>query len=124
MLGFLADLLRGESQRNPHHHAATFGTHCWLALGLWGVLAMAIDMWTAAWMTPLIYLVAWEGLQFALAPAYKRTVKLAFDCLLDAVGVAFGAYAAALLGKGYQVESIWCWAASLIVMAVGWRVRT
>ena len=120
----LTDLLTGESQRDPHHWAATFSGHCWLLLGPWGVVAMGWDMWTAAWIVPLLYLCSWEALQFALAPRHKRTVKLAFDCLLDAVAVAFGCYGAALLGNGYQIESLWCWAASVVVMAVGWRVRS
>lgn len=117
----MRDLLVGESQKSPHHWSATFGGHAWIALGPWGIIAIGWDMWTAAWVTPLLYLVFWEGLQFALTK--KRTCPLVWDGLLDTVAVAFGCYAATLVGHGHQLAAIWCWGASVGVMATGWRVR-
>lgn len=117
----IGDLLTPEAQREPHPWAATFGAHCWLALGPWGAIAIGWSMWTAAWVVPLLYLLLWEGYQL-----YRQghvTRALIWDSLLDTTGIAFGCYAAACVGNGLRFESLICWSASLVVMAVGWRVR-
>ncbi len=116
-----SDLLTGEAQRDKHHWAATFGGHAWLGLGPWGIIAIATDMWTAAWVTPLLYLICWEGLQWSRAG--RRNAALFWDCILDAVAVAFACYAATLLGNDYQIAAVMCWGASVGVMATGWTVR-
>ena len=122
MLGFINGLLRSpEAQRDPHHWAATFGGHAWIALGPWGIIAIGWDMWLAAWVTPLLYFVVWEGLQWALTK--RRSCPLFFDSILDTVAVAFGCYAATLLGNDQQLAAVACWGASVGVMATGWRVR-
>ena len=122
MLEMLRQMLRTpEAQQDGYSWAATFGGHAWIAIGPWGILALALDMWTAAWLTPLLYLIVWEGAQFVLSP--RRTCPMVWDGILDAVAVAFGCYAAALLGHGYQLAAVWCWGASVGVMATGWRVR-
>lgn len=115
------ELLKPEAQRDPHHWAATFGGHCWIAIGPWGVIAMTWDMWTAAWVTPVLYFILWEGLQMALSR--KVTFVLFWDCVLDATAVAFACYGAALLGNDYQYSAVACWGASVGVMATGWKVR-
>lgn len=109
------------SQKDPHHWAATFGGHAWIAIGPWGILAILFDMWTAAWVVPIIYFFVWEGLQWAFAP--KRNCPLFWDGILDTVAVAFGCYAAACLGHGYQLAAVWCWGAAVAVMVTGWKVR-
>lgn len=123
MLSLIGSMFRTpESQADPYSWSAAFGGHAWVALGPWGLVAIAFDMWTAAWVVPLAYLVLWEGLQWIMAP--RRTPALAWDCILDTCAVAFGCLAAALLGNGYQIEAIACWGASVGVMATGWRVRS
>ena len=114
-------LLGPEAQKNPHHWAATFGAHAYLALGLWGGAALLWDKWSAVWIAPLLYLIFWEGLQLYLSK--RVTAALVFDAILDTVAVAFGCYAAALVGRGYNLEAMWAWSASVVVMAVGWMVR-
>ena len=89
-----------EAQRDGYSWSATFGGHAWIALGPWGLLAMVFDQWTAAWLTPLLYLVFWEGMQWAMTP--RKTCPLMWDGILDTVAVAFGCYGAALLGNDYQ----------------------
>ena len=117
----LPTLLDGESQDDPYAWSSVFAAHAWIGLGPWGLLAIYIDMWTAAWLTPLIYLVAWEGLQFYIAK--RRTWALAWDCLLDTVAVAFACYAAASVGHGLKIPAIMCWGASVGVILAGWRAR-
>ena len=117
----IRDLLTPEAQRDPYNWTATFSGHAWIALGPWGLIALGWDMWTAAWVTPILYFVCWEGLQLAFCK--NRTRALLWDSVLDAVAVAFGCYAATLLGHGYQLAAIWCWGASVGVMATGWKVR-
>lgn len=114
-------LFEPEAQKDPHHWAATFGGHCWIALGPWGILAIWFDQWTAAWMVPLLYFTVWEGMQFFLAE--KRNCPLFWDCVLDAVAVAFACYAAACLGNDMKLTAVLCVFASYGVMATGWRVR-
>lgn len=118
----LGDLLVGESQADPHTWAATFSGHAWIALGPWGLIAIGWNMWASAVITPILYFICWEGLQWTLAK--RRTWPVFFDSILDTVAVAFGCYAAALLGHGHQLAAIWCWGASVGVMATGWRVRS
>ena len=110
-----------ESQKDPHYWAATFGGHAHIALLPWGIVALWFDMWTAAWVIPVLYFFVWEGMQFILSE--KKTKDMAWDGVLDSVAVAFGCYAAACLGNGMQLEAVFCWAASIGVMATGWRVR-
>lgn len=119
--GMLDDLLVGESQGDAHAWAATFSGHAWIALGPWGLIAIGWNMWVAALVTPILYLILWEGLQWALAK--RRTWPLFFDSILDTVAVAFGCYAATLLGNDQQLAAVACWGASVGVMATGWRVR-
>lgn len=117
----LDDLLDPEAQSDPHHWGATFCAHAWLALGPWGALAILIDQWTAAWIIPLAYLVGWEGYQWYAAD--KKRIAMAWDAVLDTAAIAFGCYAAACLGNGLRIEAVICWCASMLVAAVGWRVR-
>lgn len=117
----LPTLLDADSQDDPHHWSATFSGHAWIGLGPWGLVAIYIDMWTAAWLVPLMYLICWEGLQFYIAK--RRAWALFWDCLLDAVAVAFGCYAAACVGNGLQIPAIMCWGASIGVILSGWKVR-
>lgn len=115
------DLLTPEAQSQPHPWAATFGAHCWLALGPWGAIAIGWNMWTAAWVTPLLYLILWEG--FQLIRSGRVTRALIWDSILDTTGLALGCYAAACIGNGMKFEALSCWAASIVIMAVGWGVR-
>ena len=117
----LPTLLDGESQDDPYAWSSVFAAHAWIGLGPWGLIAIYIDMWTAAWLTPLLYLVAWEGLQFYIAK--RRTWALFWDCLLDTVAVAFACYAAACVGHGLKIPAIMCWGASVGVILAGWRAR-
>ncbi|WP_265500040.1 hypothetical protein [Paracoccus beibuensis] len=122
MLGLIRDMLRTpEAQADGYSWSATFGGHASVALGPWGIIAIVLDMWTAAWLTPLLYFVFWEGMQWALSP--RRTCPLLWDGILDTVAVAFGCYAAALLGHDHQFAAVMCWGASIGVMATGCRVR-
>ena len=114
------DILTPDSQDDPHHWSATFCAHAWLALGPWGVIALFLNQWTAAWLTTLLYLLIWEGMQWSRA---VRTKYLAWDAVLDTAAVAFGCYAAACLGNGMRMEAVICWCASILVAAVGWRRR-
>lgn len=113
-------ILTPESQADPHHWAATFGGHFWLAMGPWGVLAIGLDQWTAAWLVPMLYFLTVEGYQLS---RYERTRHLIWDSILDTVGVAMGCYAAACLGNDMRLEAVSCWGASVIVAGVGYRVR-
>lgn len=117
----MTDILTPEAQKDPHYWAATFGGHAWIGLGPWGVFALTFDMWTAAWLTPLLYLIVWEGIQLSLAK--KVTPGLVWDSVLDTVGVAFACYAATLLGNDYQFAAVVCWGASVGVIVTGWKVR-
>lgn len=120
-MSIIDEILEPESQDNPHHWAATFGGHAWIALGPWGLLAIAYDKWTAAWLTPILYFLCWEGLQWVIAK--RRTKAVFWDCVLDTIAVAFGCYAATLTGYGHQMPAVACWAASVGVMVTGWQVR-
>lgn len=123
MIAFLKELLQTpEAQRDPHYWASVYGGHAYIALGPWGIIAIGLDMWTAAWLTPLLYFIVWEGAQWAILK--KRTCPLLWDGILDTVSVAFACYAASLLGHGYQLASVWCWGASVGVMLTGVRVRS
>lgn len=115
------DLFVGEAQRDPHHWSATFSGHAWLLLGPWGVIAIGWDMWTAAWVVPVLYGLLWELPQYLTAK--RQTRALAWDCVCDTVAVAFGCYAAAALGNGQKMLAMSCWASTVIVMLIGWRVR-
>lgn len=117
----LRDLLVGESQDDSYTWSAVFAAHAYLALGPWGLIAIATDKWTAAWVTPVLYLVIWEGIQLAISE--KRSIALIWDSVLDTVAVAFACYAAACMGYGHQMAAIGCWGASLGVMAAGWSKR-
>lgn len=124
----IGELLEPDAQKDPHHWASTFGGHAWIGLGPWGIVAVTIDMWTAAWVVPLVYLICWEGLQWYLAK--ERTKALFWDCILDATAVAFGCMAATLACHGvklddntYRMMAVACWAASVGVAVTGWKVR-
>lgn len=117
----LKDLFTAESQSDPHHWSSTYGAHCWLLLGPWGCIAIGWDVWTAAWAVPLLYLVVWEGGQYLYSR--KRTRALIADAICDTTAVAFGCAAAAYLAHDHDMKAMYCWCASIIVMAVGWRVR-
>ncbi|MFH5773614.1 hypothetical protein ACHFJ0_05130 [Paracoccus sp. NGMCC 1.201697] len=114
-------LLTPESQKDPYSWASAFGAHYWIALGPWGVIAIGWTQWTAAWVVPLLYLVCWEGLQLYLQKRVTRA--LVWDSILDTTGVALACYSAACLGNDLKLSAVSCWGASLIVAAVGWRVR-
>ena len=115
------ELLRGESQNNPHAWSATLLGHCWIGVGLWGAIAIILDRWTAVYLAPLAYLLLWEGLQLMLAD--RVTARLLWDGILDSVSVTLGCIAAAYLGDGYILTSMWAWSGSVVVTAVGWQVR-
>lgn len=117
----MTDILTPEAQKDPHYWAATFGGHFWIILGPWGIVAIALDMWTAAIIVPLIYALGWEGLQ--LYRAEKRTFAIVMDSICDAVAVALSCIAAAALGNGMQVTAMCAWSASVMIAAVGWWVR-
>lgn len=122
MIAFLKELLRSpEAQREPHYWASVYGGHAYLALGPWGILAIYSNMWTAAWVVPVLYLMLWELPQFLLSDA--QSSKLAWDCLLDTVAVAFSCYAATFLGSRDLNMATLCWGASVGVMIVGVRKR-
>lgn len=114
-------LLEPEAHKSPYVWSAVFGAHAYLALGLWGFVALLGDKWLAAWLAPVIYGLCWEGLQLYLSKRITRA--LVWDAILDTVAVAFGCYAATLVGYGYNLEAMWAWSASVLVMAVGWIVR-
>lgn len=120
----LDDLLEAESQDDPHHWSATFGAHCWIALGPWGVIAIQWDVWTAAWVVPLAYLLIWEGAQLALSwRAGRFSGALVWDSVCDTTAVAFACYAAASARHGAYADSIACWCASLVVCVIGYVRR-
>lgn len=113
-----------EAQSDPHYWAATFGGHCWIILGLWGVLAACLGIWIAAWLAPALYLILWEGTQITLAVRDGRlTHGLVWDAILDSVAVAFGCYAASCLASGEYIASGLTWGASVIVAGIGVRRR-
>lgn len=115
---FLRDLFRTpEAQSDPHYWAATFGGHVYIALLPWGIVAIGWDMWTAAVVVSLAYFVLWEGAQFYFAP--RRSWALFWDCVLDAVAVAFGCHAAAALGSGMKELAVMSLVASLAVVSAG-----
>ena len=118
------DLLKGDSQSNPHHWSSTFMAHRDIGLGLWAVTAMVLDVWTAVVLVTVAYLALWEGAQlWRAAREGKRLAPAAWDGLLDTVAVSSGCYAAACLVKGLWVDAIFCWFAMLIVISVGWAQR-
>jgi hypothetical protein len=122
MLEYIAKMFTSpESQDDSYSWAATFGGHAWIALGPWGLVALAWDTWTATLVTPLLYLVFWEGAQFYFAT--NRTRELAWDCILDAVAFAFACCSAAFLADRMLIETVACWGASVGVMGAGWRKR-
>jgi len=110
-----------ESQSDPYAWSATFAGHAWIAFGPWGLIALAWNTWTATLVTPLLYLIFWEGAQFYFAT--NRTRALFWDCILDAVAFAFACCAAAFLADRMLVETVACWCASVGVMIAGWRKR-
>lgn len=121
MIDAIKRLLTPEAQADPHYWAATFGGHFWIILGPWGIVAIALDMWTAAVIIPLAYLIGWEGLQ--LYRAKKRTFAIVMDCICDAVAATLACISAASLGNGMPVTAMCAWSASLAISAVGWWVR-
>ena len=114
-------LLTPEAQRDPYTWCAVYSAHCWLALGPFGAIAIGWDVWTAAWVTPLLYLTLWEGLQLFLV----RRVRLAllWDALADTTAVALACHAAACTRHGMYYIAFWCWCASVAVMFAGWMTR-
>ena len=117
----LRELMRAEAQRSPYPWAAAACGHCWLGVGLWGMTAILLDRWTAVYIAPLLYLALVEGGQLRLAPRITRS--LLWDAALDTVAVTMGCIAAACLADGHIHLAAWAWSASLVVAAVGWRVR-
>lgn len=119
----LRELLRADSQRDPHHWVATLAGHVYVGIVLWGIVAMGLDMWTAALIVPPAYFVLWEGLQFWMVEQHYRTRALFWDGVLDAVGVAFGCFGAAFLGLNFDHMALICFLALMPVAVVGWFVR-
>lgn len=121
MIRLLRELMRAEAQHDPHAWAATAAGHAWIGMGIWGGLAVILDRWTAVYIAPLLYLALVEGGQLRLAPRITRS--LLWDAALDTVAVTMGCIAAACLADGHIHLAAWAWSASLVVAAVGWRVR-
>lgn len=117
-------LLDAEAHEDPIEWAGTFMAHRDIGLGCWAIIAMIWEVWGAAALVTLIYLVAWEGTQMAVAHRRGRSSEaLYWDALLDTVAVALGCFAAAALVKGMWLEAVGCWWGGMIVVATGWIKR-
>ena len=117
-------LLDAEAHSDPVEWAGTFMAHRDIGLGCWAVLAMLWDVWGAAALVTLVYLVAWEGAQLVIAfRRGRRMGALYWDALLDTVAVGAGCFAAACLVKGLWFEAVTCWWAGMVILAAGWIKR-
>lgn len=122
MIGFLREMFATpESQDDPYAWSATFGGHAWIALGPWGLMAIATDKLTATCVVPVLYFLIWEMGQFYFAQHKSRA--LFWDCVLDSVGVSFACVAAYYVGTDNMNMAIFAWGASVGVMGTGWRAR-
>lgn len=87
---FILDMLRTpDAQESAHYWLATLIGHFGVGLFLTALLGWAAGVWRAAVIVSVVYLLAWEGAQLAL---YDADLS---DSLVDAAGVACGAFVAA-----------------------------
>lgn len=48
----LDELLRGEAQRDPYKWSAAMVGHCWVGVGMWGIVAIIMDRRAAVYIAP------------------------------------------------------------------------
>lgn len=101
----LKDLLKPESQSDPHHWAATLLAHAMIGVGLW--------LLTGSVLLVAVGYAAWELIQ-------RGSV---WDSILDWCGVVCGVGVVAYAVNGHRVEAAACFVAVLIVGIVGWFKR-
>ena len=113
------NLFQPDAQDAPHYWLATFGGH--LAIGIPAWLAMA-------WADPVLAVIAVAGLYLAAweIPTviwHGVTPALAWDAVLDTVGVTMGAMTAAYLWTGGYWQAVAACAAAAVVAGIGTWVR-